>query len=154
MPITRISSDADTDSEVSLDVFHVQEAIEVYDGALALAIDHLLNHIKTLVSIAYIPGSNDLEEALRRHPLLRRMKRDAEFFSEGTTSDGRTADRVLLAECQRLLEGVVEIAHLAAWPESCEQAQDELELLRREVPFLDYRYDNDPFPSDRYREGR
>lgn len=153
MPITRLTPDADPDSDLSLDVFHVQEAIEVYDGALALAIDQLLNHIKALVSLAYIPGSKDLEEALRRHPLLRQMKRD-EFFPEGIASDGRSADRVLLSECQRLLEGVVEIAHLAAWPESNPQAQDELELLRQEVPFLDYRYDNDPFPSDRDREGR
>ena len=153
MPITRITPDADSDSDLSLDVFHVQEAIEVYDGALALAIDHLMNHIKALVSMAYIPGSNDLEEALRRHPLLRHMKHD-EFTTEGITQDGRSADRVLLAECQRLLEGLVEIAHLAAWPESTAQAQDELENLRKEVPFLDYRYDNDPFPSDRDREGR
>lgn len=158
MPITRVTPEADQDNDGSMDVFHVQEAIEVYDGALALAVDHLLNHIKTLISLAYLPGSKDLEKALRRHPelrrTLRRMKKDRDnFFSSGSPEiDGRSADRVLLAECQRLLEGVLEIAHLAAWPETNEQAQLELEILRRQVPFLDYRYDNDPFPSDQDHE--
>ena len=46
MPITRITPKADLDSDISLDVFQVQEAIEVYDGTLALAVDHLLNHIE------------------------------------------------------------------------------------------------------------
>lgn len=150
MPITRISPEVDQDSDLSLDVFHVQEAVEVYDGALALAVDHLLNHIKALVSVAYIPGSKDLEAALKRHPALRRMRREQSISLDEL--DGRSIDRMLLSECQRLLSGVVEIAHLAAWPESNSQAQDELEIMRQEVPFLDYRYDNDPFPSDKDHE--
>ena len=48
--------------------------------------------------------------------------------------NGRSPDRVLMAECQRLLDSVLEIARLAAWPETVEQAQIELELLRREYP--------------------
>lgn len=158
MPITRVTPETDTDSDISLDVFHIQESIEVYDGALALAVDHLLNHIKTLISLAYLPGSKDLEKALKRHPELRRtmrrMKKDKDHFFAATPGelDGRSAERVLLAECQRLLDGVLEIAHLAAWPETNEQAQLELEILQREVPFLDYRYDNDPFPSDQDHE--
>jgi hypothetical protein len=152
MPISRISPQNDPDSDFSLDVFQIQENVEVYDGPLALAIDHLMNHIKVLISLAYIPGSHDLEEALARHPVLRRMKREAiaDFLQTG----GRSPDRILLTECQRLLEGVLEIAHLAAWPETAPQAQQELENLRRSVPFLDYRYDNDPFPSDKDREER
>jgi hypothetical protein len=159
MPITRITPepDAEIENEVNLDVFHVQEAFEVYDGVLALAIDHLLNHVKVLISLAYLPGSEDLQRALKRHPLLRRklrqLKQDQDA-SDLTDIDGRSVDRVVLAECQRLLDGVLEIAHLTAWPETTEQAQDELEILRREVPFLDYRYDNDPFPSDRDHEER
>ncbi len=159
MPITRITPepgpDADEESDVSLDVFHVQEAIEVYDGVLALAIDHLLNHIKVLISVSYLPGSEDLEQALKRHPVLRRrlhlMKKDREALGIPDI-DGRSAERILLAECQRLLDGVNEIAHLAAYAETAEQARVELESLRKDVPFLDYRYDNDPFPSDRDRE--
>lgn len=157
MPIMRITPDADVedDNDVSLDVFHVQEAVEVYDGGLALAIDHLFNHIKALISLAYLPGSKDLEQALKRHPVLRRKLRKMKLDQEASgmaDMDGRSAERVLLAECQRLMEGVLEIAHLAAWPETAEQAQTELELLRKEVPFLDYRYENDPFPSDRDHE--
>lgn len=163
MPVTRISSDPDAEysdtenGDLNLDVFHIQEAFEVYDGVLALAIDHLLNHIKVLISLAYLPGSADLERALKRHPVLRRKLRGLKADSAGTSlpdPDGRSVDRVLLAECQRLLDGVLEIAHLSAWPETSGQAQAELDILLREVPFLDYRYDNDPFPSDRDHEER
>jgi hypothetical protein len=161
MPITRISPEEDADNDIALDVFQIQEAIEVYDGALALAVDHLLNHIKVMVSLAYLPASEDLDQALNRHPLLRRklhqLKKDRQASGESPNLpeiDGRSLDRVLLGECQRLLDGVREIAHLAAWPETAGQAEAELEQLRREVPFLDYRYDNDPFPSDRDHEER
>jgi len=151
MPIQRISTEVDLDAEPKFQVFQVQEAIEVYDGSLALAIDHLLNHIKTLVSLSYLPGTKDLERALRRHPTLRRM-RSKNGLENVERLNGRSPDRVMLTECIHLLESVVEIAHLAAWPETAEQAEMELEILQREVPFLDYRYDNDPFPSDRDRE--
>lgn len=146
MPITRITPGGDLEAERTLDVFHVQESIEVYDGTLALAIDHLLNHIKALISLAYLPGSKDLEQALKRHPELRKYRKAR--FVESSLTNGKLPDRVLLSECQRLLDGVLEIAHLAAWPETSSQAQIELENLLREVPFLDYRYDNDPYPSD------
>jgi hypothetical protein len=148
MPIQRIHSD---DREPSVDVFQVQEAVEVYDGVLALAIDHLLNHIKVLVSVTYIPGTASLNKALERHPLLKAIGSESDDKVTGTVN-GKTPDRVLLKECQHLLEGLVEIAHLAAWPETQEQAQLELDLLQREVPFLDYRYENDPFRSDKDHE--
>ena len=61
-------------------------------------------------------------------------------------------ERILLADCIRLLDGLVEIAKLAAYPETVGQARLELEDLKVEVPFLDYRYENDPYPSDRDRE--
>jgi hypothetical protein len=47
---------------------------------------------------------------------------------------------------------VVEIAHLTAYPETAAQAAAELEELRANIPFLDYRYEDDPFPSDAERE--
>jgi hypothetical protein len=150
MPITRITPDGNTDSDIALDVFHVQEAIEVYDGTLALAVDHLLNHIKVLVSLAYLPGSADLRHALARHPLLKQAQKEKDGLARRT--GGRTPDRVLLGECERLLDSVIEIARLAAWPETARQAQVELEMLQQDVPFLDYRYDNDPFPSDKDHE--
>jgi hypothetical protein len=152
MPIIRRSADGEQESGISLDVFHVQEAIEVYDGPLALAIDHLMNHIKTLISLAYLPGSEDLEKALKRHPVLRRRRNEQAYYAPSL--DGRAPDRILLSECQRLLDGVLEIAHLAAYPETASQALVELDALRKEVPFLDYRYDNDPFPSDGDHEER
>jgi hypothetical protein len=159
MPIIHLTPEDENDKEpdATPEIFQVQEAIEVYDGALALAVDHLLNHIKVLVSLAYLPGTEDLEQALKRHPLLRRklnQLKKAGGSPDQLFVDGRSVDRVLLRECERLLEGVLEIARLAAWSETSEQALLEFEILRRDVPFLDYRYDNDPFPSDRDHEDR
>jgi hypothetical protein len=122
-------------------IFHVIENYEVYDGTLALAIDHLLNHIKMLISTAYLPAGENLRLAKQRHPLLRKGSMDV-----------RSHDRILMADCIRLLDAVVEIAHLAAYPETTAQAAVELEELQKHVPFLDYRYDNDPYPSDAARE--
>jgi hypothetical protein len=124
-----------------LRIFHIQEALEVYDGSLALAIDHLLNHIKVLVSVAYIPSGDNLKEVLQKHPLLRKG-----------TQEKRSPERILLADCIRLLDSLVEISHLASYPETMHQAALELEELRKAVPFLDYRYEDDPYPSDSERE--
>jgi hypothetical protein len=121
--------------------FHVFDMLEVYDGSLALAIDHLLNHIKVLVSSVYLLEDQNLKIAFQKHPLLRK----------GST-EIRSRERVLLADCIRLLDGLVEIARLAAYPETSEQARIELEELKASVPFLDYRYENDPYPSDLDRE--
>ena len=122
-------------------IFHVFDTLEVYDGSLALAIDHLLNHIKVLVSTIYLPDDKNLPVAYERHPLLRKG-----------SSEVRSRERILLADCIRLLDGLVEIARLAAYPETSAQARIELEDLKASVPFLDYRYENDPYPSDRDRE--
>ncbi len=124
-----------------VNLFHVFDTLEVYDGSLALAIDHLLNHIKVLVSSVYLPEDQNLKIALQKHPLLRKGSPEI-----------RSRERVLLADCIRLLDGLVEIARLAAYPETSEQARIELEELKVSVPFLDYRYDNDPYPSDLDRE--
>lgn len=122
-------------------IFHVFDTMEVYDGSLALAIDHLLNHIKVLVSSVYLPEDKNLVKAYQKHPLLRKG-----------SGEVRSRERVLLADCIRLLDGLVEIARLAAYPETISQARKELEDLKEEIPFLDYRYENDPYPSDKDRE--
>jgi hypothetical protein len=122
-------------------IFHVFDTMEVYDGSLALAIDHLLNHIKVLVSSVYLPEDKNLVRAYQKHPLLRKG-----------SSEVRSRERVLLADCIRLLDGLVEIARLAAYPETIPQARKELGDLKAEIPFLDYRYENDPYPSDKDRE--
>lgn len=124
-----------------LNIFHVFDTLEVYDGSLALAIDHVINHIKVLVSTVYLPQDKNLLQAYQNHPLLRKG-----------SSEVRSPERILLADCIRLLDGLVEIGRLAAYPETGDQARRELEDLKASVPFLDYRYENDPFPSDRDRE--
>jgi hypothetical protein len=124
-----------------VNIFHVFDTLEVYDGSLALAIDHIINHIKVLVSSVYLPEDKNLLQAYQNHPLLRKG-----------SSEVRSRERILLADCIRLLDGLVEIARLAAYPETADQARKELEDLKASVPFLDYRYENDPYPSDRDRE--
>ncbi|HSM23450.1 MAG TPA: hypothetical protein VK856_01140 [Anaerolineaceae bacterium] len=124
-----------------VNIFHVFDTLEVYDGSLALAIDHLINHIKVLVSSVYLPEDKNLVQAYQKHPLLRKG-----------SAEVRSRERVLLADCIRLLDGLVEIASLAAYPETIPQARKELEELKSAVPFLDYRYENDPYPSDLDRE--
>jgi len=129
------------DENRELRIFHIEETLEVYDGSLALAIDHLLNQIKVLVSVAYLPSGDNLKEVLQKHPLLRRGSQEK-----------RSPERILLADCIRLLDSLVEISHLASYPETINQAAVELEELRKDVPFLDYRYEDDPYPSDSERE--
>ena len=55
-----------------LNIFHVFDTLEVYDGSLALAIDHVINHIKVLVSTVYLPEDKNLLQAYQKHPLLRK----------------------------------------------------------------------------------
>ncbi len=138
MPIRKFSP---TPLETNINVFQIYEDIEVYDGHLALLVDHLLNHIKVLVAIAHLPGGKNLKEALQRHPLL----------MEGA-QDVRSPERILMADCIRLLDSLVEMARISAYPENSKLAAQELEELQKAIPFLDYRYEDDPFPSDADRE--
>lgn len=139
MPITSSTIEVENND---FHIFHVFDTQEVYDGSLALAIDHLFNHIKVLVSTVYLPEEKkNLQLAYQKHPLLRKG-----------SSDIRSKERILLADCIRLLDGLVEIARLAAYPETSEMARRELEELKASVPFLDYRYEHDPYTSDEDRE--
>lgn len=138
MPIRNLST-RDYDSNVR--IFKVMEEIEVYDGHLALLVDHLLNHIKVLVAIAHAPGGPNLAKAIQQHPLLKNRALEV-----------RSPERILLADCIRILDSLIEIAHLAADSENLKQVTFELEELRKDVPFLDYRYEDDAFPSDAERE--
>jgi hypothetical protein len=136
-----IESSLDESEHGEVNIFHVFDTLEVYDGSLALAIDHVINHIKVLVSTVYLPEDKNLLQAYQNHPLLRKG-----------SSEVRSRERILLADCIRLLDGLVEIGKLAAYPETADQARRELEDLKASVPFLDYRYENDPYPSDLDRE--
>jgi hypothetical protein len=136
-----IKSDYFQTDQGSVPLFHVFDTLEVYDGSLALVIDHLFNHIKVLVSTIYGPPDQNLMAAYEKHPLLRKGSNKV-----------MTNERVLLADCFRLLDGLVEIGRLTGYPENAQQAIHELEELKKAVPFLDYRYENDPYPSDKDRE--
>lgn len=138
MPIRKFSP---IELESTINIFQVNEDIEVFDGHLALLVDHLLNHIKVLVAILHLPGGKNLKEALERHPLL---KKEA--------TDIRSPQRILMADCIRLLDSLVEVAHLSSYPENSKLVARELEDLQKTIPFLDYRYEDDPFPSDSERE--
>lgn len=138
MPIRKFPSQPE---EIPVHIFQVYEDIEVYDGHLALLVDHLLNHIKVLVAVAHLPAGKNLKAALQNHPLLR----------EGV-QDVRSPERILMADCIRLLDSLVEIARISAYPENQKLTAQELAEVQRDIPFLDYRYEDDPFPSDSERE--
>jgi hypothetical protein len=51
-----------------------------------------------------------------------------------------------------MLDSLVELSHLTVDSENMKQVVFELEEIRKAVPFLDYRYEDDTFPSDAERE--
>jgi hypothetical protein len=138
MPISNYSAQ---EYDKPIRIFKVTEEIEVYDGHLALLVDHLLNHIKVLVAIAHAPGGPNLVKAIEKHPLIKK-----------TSLDVRSPERILLADCIRMLDSLVELSHLTVDSENIKQVVFELEEIRKAVPFLDYRYEDDTFPSDAERE--
>ncbi len=110
-------------------------SVEQFIGARRLMYWQVYLH-KTVLS-----AENMLMNALKRHPLL----------MEGA-NDARSPERILMADCIRLLDSLVELARISAYPENSKLAAKELEELQMTIPFLDYRYEDDPFPSDSERE--
>ena len=106
--------------------FHITEKFEVYDNASALAIDHLLNHLKLLLDHG---GTQDLIEHMAKHPNYAQ-----ENFDENLTD-------ILFRECVVLLNFVVKI--LDAKPVTQNIL---LEEMKAKVPFFNYRYPRETYP--------
>ena len=137
MPIKRHFLGEDDESPI---IFHVTEEFEVYDGNAALVIDHLLNHLKALVGVADGMVDQSLVDILSKYP---HYKIDSDgYYSEGATQESVT--KTVMDECVVLIDCLTKIvsAH------EDEQRSKLLKTMRAKVPFLDYRYSEDTFPSD------
>jgi len=111
--------------------FHVTEEFEVYDGTTALAVDHLLNHLKVLLAGG---GSQDVVECMAEHP---RYAKQQDFE--------KNLDSVLLQDCIVLLQYTAKISDFST---KQEQRDALLEEMRVKIPFFDYRYPKDSFPPE------
>ncbi|MEM7345253.1 MAG: hypothetical protein AAF485_13525 [Chloroflexota bacterium] len=126
-------------------LFHVSERYEVWDGQAALIIDHLLNHIKVLNSLAEGPADQTVITALAKYPHYNIGNKS--YLSE-TTRD--RVSKQLIQECTLLLNCLAQIAPIMAIEQK--QRNDLLEVVREQVPFIDYHYIDQPSLSDAKRE--
>ncbi len=126
-------------------LFNVSETFQVWDGQVALIVDHLLNHIKVLNDLAEGPVNETVIKVLAQHP---HYKLDSKKYLSKATRNA-VAD-TLISECMLLLKCLSQIAPIMdvdAWEQT-----ERLETVREQVPFLDYRYLNEISISDAWRE--
>ena len=113
--------------------FDITESFEVYDGQVAIVLDHLLNHIKVLKDFAEGPVAQSVVATLSKYPHYR-------INTHGDYLDGATHEsvlKVILDECVVLLECLSKIASMLDLDE--QQRNSLLEVAQTRVPFLDYR---------------
>ena len=127
-------------------LFRVSETFEVWDGHVALLLDHLLNHIKTLSGLADGPADQSVLAVLAQYPHYRTDRRG---FLEGASRE--SVARTLIEECLALLKCLSMIAPITEIEEP--KRGQLLEAVRQRVPFLDYHYVDELSISDARREG-
>jgi hypothetical protein len=147
MPIERDFLDGDGSLPI---LFRVSDTFEVWDGQMALVIDHLLNHMKVLTDLAEGPADLAVLDTLAKYPHYQ-LERDQieRAWPLSERSRAAIAER-LIAECTALLKCLVTIAPIM----QIDQADRSrvLEKVRARVPFMDYRYIDAPHLSDAHRE--
>ncbi len=126
-------------------LFHVTETFQVWDGQVALVIDHLLNHIKTLNVLSEGPVDQSVVDVLTQHPHYELGPK--KYLSPETR---QTVADTLIDECILLLRCLTKIAPIMEI--DAKKRTQILESVRAEVPFLDYRQTNDVSVSDAQRE--
>jgi hypothetical protein len=142
MPIERDFLDGDGTAPI---LFQVTESFEVWDGHVALVIDHLLNHLKVLNGLAEGPVDQRIIEALAQYP---QYGMGPAGFLKGASRE--SVARTLMRECLILLKCLVRIAPIMEIDQP--QRRRLLEAVRARVPFLDYHYIGDRSLSDANRE--
>jgi hypothetical protein len=133
MPIDRDFLNGDGSLPI---LFHVSESFEVWDGQVALVIDHLLNHIKVLNGLAEGPADQTIVDVLSRYP---HYQMGPQGYLEGASRE--TVAQLLIRECLVLLRCLARIAPIM----EIDQAERSrlLEKVKARIPFLDYRYVGD-----------
>ena len=126
-------------------LFHVNETFQVWDGQTALVLDHLLNHIKALNSLAEGPVDPTVLDILAQHP---HYNIGPERFL--TKTDREAVAKILIKECVILLKCLSKIAPITDI--EAHQQSKLLDVVWANVPFLDYHYISDTSKSDAGRE--
>jgi hypothetical protein len=107
----------------------VSEVIEVYDGPTALALSHLLNHLKLLTTVASVGLCSEAEKQL--------LARHAQYGVGDDPFEEADVLGVLEQECLALVRHLVEVA-------TARQLRRQtalIEQMRARIPYLDYRYE-------------
>ena len=126
-------------------LFHVTETFQVWDGQVALVIDHLLNHIKVLNSLAEGPVDQTVLDALAQYSHYQ-LGPDR-YLSKATRE---AVAQTLINECVVLLSCLAKIAPIM--DVDAPQRNELLETVLSQVPFFDYHYIGDTSVSDARRE--
>jgi hypothetical protein len=105
----------------------VSEAIEVYDGPTALALSHLLNHIKLLATVASVGLCTPAEEQM--------LARHGHYGVGDDPFEEEDVLGVLEQECQALVRHLVEVATAR----TLRRRTALIEHMRERIPYLDYR---------------
>jgi hypothetical protein len=142
MPIERDFLDGEGTLPI---LFHVSEDFEVWDGQIALILDHLLNHIKVLTTLAEGPVDQSVLDTLAAYP---HYQIDRQRYLTGRTQ--AVATQTLIKECLTLLKCLATIAPIMEIEET--KRTTFLEATRARVPFLDYHYVDGTYVSDARRE--
>jgi hypothetical protein len=143
MPIQRDFLNGDGTTPI---LFEVTESFEIWDGHVALTLDHLLNHIKALIGLAEGPVDQSVAEVLSRYPHYQ-MDRSG-YFLDGASRE--SVAQTLLKECLILLKCLTRIAPIMEIDQP--DRTRVFEAVRARVPFLDYHYVGDASVSDARRE--
>lgn len=126
-------------------LFHISENYEVWDGQVAVVLDHLLNHIKVLTSLAEGPVDYSVIDVLAGYP---QYQIDRQNYLSGRPQE--VATHTLIAECLTLLKCLATIAPIMEINET--ERTTLLEATRARIPFLDYHYVDGAYISDAQRE--
>lgn len=127
------------------DWFRVSEQFGIYDGITALALDHLLSHIKLLQAVATLGVYlTSMADALSKYPRYNIPNNEDE--KHDLVDDERLA-RVLEDECSILLRYLVKISAIDYPPHkgdiSASRANKEkqkamlFEEMKERIPFID-----------------
>lgn len=137
-------------------IFHIADLVEVYDRSLAHAINHIYNHLKVLMMVAYANVDTVAAEALvASHPTLKSIAQEMIEGAEGIDQFQAQEEQIVRVLQAELIELIVETVQLAKvvkiknTPLADKHQADieRLETLIASIPFIDYHYRSDPPPS-------
>jgi hypothetical protein len=140
MAIERIYANEDLDNIL----FHVSEEVEVYDGQIAIILNHLFNHLKMLSAAGISFGTKDLGEYIAPHASHYGLSSEWQFKS----GELKKLAEMISAECALLVNYYRQLLSLESEtrPENSALILAKMDEIVSEaqsrIPFLDYHYRN------------